>query len=215
MKIAASMVKSGSYLLCSLLVLVAASAAVGADGASYQKEKGTTKTLTEGGAIVRIWEYNYIPEATQPCTHEESEWWKQTRNAGNGVFLAWKKGDQKLMAESKERFLLLLNEGRRREYRVPVEDRPSQILFHAEPDYSYIAQKNKISGTVWVSVEVTADGGAGDVKVVEGLGWGLDQNAIRALRQCIFLPAVKDGTFVAERKKLGIFFCGQPSGCQR
>jgi TonB family protein len=214
-KLTTPILKSCSFLFGSLAVLVATFPVIGADGASHQKEKGRNTTFTRDGGIVRIWEYKYIPEATQPCTHEESEWWKQTRNAGNGMFVAWKKRDQKLMAESRNTFLLLITEGRRKEYRVPIEDRPPQVVFHAEPDYSYIARKNKISGTVWASVDITADGTAGDVQVIEGLGWGLDQNAIQALRQFIFLPAVKDGTFVAERKKLGVFFCGQPSGCQR
>jgi len=205
--------RSGRVLLSFLLILSAASVGAGADGASSQEEKGTTKANTRDGATVEVWKYNYIPAASQPCTKEETEWWRQTRAAGNGIFLAWKGHDAKSISESRARFLVLLSEGRQKGYRVPLDDRPSQFLLHARPVYPYIAEKEKIGGTVWVSLDVTADGTAGDVRVIDGLGWGLDQSAIQAVKQWVFLPAIKDGAFVAERKKVGIIFCRRLSEC--
>ena len=49
-----------------------------------------------------------------------------------------------------------------------------------------------------MSVEFMADGSVGAVKIVKGLGPGIDENVIRATRQNLFLPAVKDGAFVSE-----------------
>jgi TonB family protein len=193
-------------LLVSLLILSLVSAVAVADSAQDQREKVKITTLTGGGAVVEIGEFIYIPEATEPCTREESEWWAETRNAGNGMFLAWKKHDKKSTAALRAKFVLLLYEGRQKQYRVPLKDRPSQILFHAEPGYSYAAEKNRVTGTVYLSVEYRADGLVGEVQVTKGLGFGLDENAVQALRQFIFLPAVRDGAFVPEHKNLKITF---------
>jgi TonB family protein len=125
------------------------------------------------------------------------------------MFLAWKNHNKKSIAESRAKFLLLLYEGRLKQYRVPLKDRPPQVLFHSEAAYSYAAEKNRVTGTVYLSVEYGADGLVGEVQVTKGLGFGLDQNAVQALRQFVFLPAVKDGAFVAERKDLKVTFSRQ------
>jgi hypothetical protein len=43
------------------------------------------------------------------------------------------------------------------------------------------------------------DGTVGEVKIVQGLGYGLDEKAAEAARQMIFLTAVKDRKFVSFR----------------
>ena len=140
---------------------------------------------------VTIKTYHDIPEAEGPCTLEECEWWKQIREAGNDL---QRKGDKK----SRARFLLLLSEGQRKAYHVPLADRPVQVLesIMVRP-MSDVIRREKIDGTVVLSVEFRADGSVGDVKMIEGrVGWGLDEGAARAARQAVFLPAVSGGTFV-------------------
>ncbi len=46
-----------------------------------------------------------------------------------------------------------------------------------------------------------------DIQIIEGLAYGLDENAIQAARQVVFLPAIKDGAFVGSRgdMKYGFF----------
>ena len=47
-------------------------------------------------------------------------------------------------------------------------------IFVPEPEYTDQARKKKIQGTVVVSLTVTVDGTTRDIKVVKGVGYGLD-----------------------------------------
>jgi TonB family protein len=51
----------------------------------------------------------------------------------------------------------------------------------------------KIEGTVRLYVEVGIDGLAHNVRVIKGLGFGLDESAIEAVRKWQFAPARRDG----------------------
>ena len=79
-----------------------------------------TTSKAQGGALA-VTTYFDIPEATEPCTPEACQWWDEIRATGN---ILNKKDDKKLKA----RFLLLLHEGQQKSYRVPVKDRPAQVL---------------------------------------------------------------------------------------
>lgn len=67
----------------------------------------------------------------------------------------------------------------------------SEVICGVCPDplYSEEARKSKLQGTVLLSVLVGADGRAKDVRVLRGLGMGLDENAIQAIRNWQFIPA--------------------------
>ncbi|CAN5213943.1 hypothetical protein BH11MYX1_BH11MYX1_04640 [soil metagenome] len=54
-----------------------------------------------------------------------------------------------------------------------------------------------IEGTVVIDLVVGADGRASDIKLVSGLGHGLDQAAIQAIRACQFTPGEQAGRPVA------------------
>lgn len=71
---------------------------------------------------------------------------------------------------------------------VPVA---SQVICLICPDplYSDEARKTKMQGSVWLSVLVGADGRAKDIRILRGIGMGLDENAIAAVRNWKFLPA--------------------------
>ena len=71
----------------------------------------------------------------------------------------------------------------------------SQVICRVCPDplYSEEARKTKMQGSVLLNVLVGADGRAKDIRVVRGLGMGLDENAIQAIRNWQFIPA-KDNT---------------------
>jgi TonB family protein len=66
-------------------------------------------------------------------------------------------------------------------------------IFVPEPEYTDQARKKKINGTVVVSLTVTVDGTTRDIKVVKGLGYGLDEKAVEAVSRWKFSPALKDG----------------------
>ncbi len=54
-----------------------------------------------------------------------------------------------------------------------------------------------VSGIVLVSFQVTAEGNPEKLKVVRGLGHGLDEKATEAVSQWHFRPGLKDGVPVA------------------
>ncbi len=57
-----------------------------------------------------------------------------------------------------------------------------------------------------MQAEFRSDGKIGEVKVVSGLKDGLDEQAIKATRETLFLPGVKDGMFVAVWMPLWVEF---------
>jgi protein TonB len=61
-----------------------------------------------------------------------------------------------------------------------------------DPAYSDEARKAKLQGLVTMHVLVGADGRVRDVQVTRGIGLGLDENAVRAVRGWQFIPA-RDG----------------------
>ena len=74
------------------------------------------------------------------------------------------------------------------------------------PDYSEDARRRGIEGDVVLEIVVRADGGVGDVKVLHGLGGGLDQRAIDAVRQWRFSPARRFGTPVDVMVEVAVEF---------
>ncbi len=67
------------------------------------------------------------------------------------------------------------------------------LVFKVEPEYSEEARKAKYQGTVTLYVEVDAAGKASHIRVMHGLGLGLDEKAIEAVKKWTFRPGLKDG----------------------
>ena len=74
--------------------------------------------------------------------------------------------------------------------------------------YTQEAMDAHIEGTVGLEVVVQADGAVGDVKVARSLDptYGLDQEAVKAMKQWQFKPGTKDGKAVAVRVDVEIRF---------
>lgn len=70
---------------------------------------------------------------------------------------------------------------------------PPAILFRRDPMYSEDARKAQYEGTVVLEAIVRKDGSVEIVRVVRGLGLGLDENAIEALKDWKFSPAMRQG----------------------
>ena len=68
------------------------------------------------------------------------------------------------------------------------------LLYKEEPDYTEEARAAKLQGTVVLSVEIDPTGTATNFKVVRGLGLGLDEKAVEAVKKWKFKPGEKDGT---------------------
>lgn len=68
-----------------------------------------------------------------------------------------------------------------------------QAVSAPDPDYTEEARRAKKQGTCVLWLIVDAAGHPRDIKVVRGLGLGLDEKALEAVRQWRFQPALKDG----------------------
>jgi TonB family protein len=70
---------------------------------------------------------------------------------------------------------------------------PAEILSKPVPIYTEEARAKHIEGEVLLEVVLEASGKLRVIKVVRGLGHGLDDAAVRAAEQIRFKPALKDG----------------------
>ncbi len=68
-----------------------------------------------------------------------------------------------------------------------------QAIATPDPDYTDEARKAKREGTCILGLIVDTAGNPRDIRVVRGLGYGLDAKAIDAVRQWRFEPAMKEG----------------------
>lgn len=81
-----------------------------------------------------------------------------------------------------------------------------RVIYDPDPDYTDVARLEKLQGTVGLWVIVGADGHVQDVNLRRGLGSGLDERAIAAVRTWRFEPARKDGEPVAVRVSVEVNF---------
>jgi len=63
------------------------------------------------------------------------------------------------------------------------------VISKTEPQYTKEALAAKIEGDVILSMMIGTDGVPSDIKLVRGLGMGLDENAVECLKQWRFRPA--------------------------
>ena len=76
---------------------------------------------------------------------------------------------------------------------APARVVPAEILSKPTPAYTDEARAKRIEGEVLLEVVFEATGKLRVLKVVRGLGHGLDENAVRAAEQIHFKPALRDG----------------------
>jgi TonB family protein len=74
-----------------------------------------------------------------------------------------------------------------------VKTLPAEITYKPRPVYTEEGRKLKIEGEVLVDVVFSSTGQIHIVKVVQGLGHGLDESAVRAAEKIQFKPALRDG----------------------
>ena len=76
-----------------------------------------------------------------------------------------------------------------------------KVVTEVKPNYTAEAMKARIQGGLSLEAVVLEDGVVGDVEIVESLDkvYGLDDQAIKAIRQWVFEPGTKDGKPVAVR----------------
>jgi TonB family protein len=96
--------------------------------------------------------------------------------------------------------------GPERIYEVGGSVSEPSVLQIIEPRYTAGALLARIQGKVVLSMIVGADGLARDIIVEQGVDPGLDQNAIKAIRQWSFRPASHNGVPVAVKARVAVNF---------
>lgn len=94
----------------------------------------------------------------------------------------------------------------------PAFYQPPKILSQPAAAVSEEARSAKVCGSVLVNFVIGLDGTPNNVKVERSLGYGLDENAVRAVRAWRFQPATKEGQPVAVPSNAEVNF--HTAGCQ-
>ena len=83
-----------------------------------------------------------------------------------------------------------------------------QVVTQVGPQYTSEAMRQMIEGEVVLDVVVKSDGTVGDVKVTQSLDavYGLDESAVRAMKQWKFKPGTKAGKAVNVRVEVRMRF---------
>lgn len=83
---------------------------------------------------------------------------------------------------------------------------PPRTTYSPEPAYTPEASKSKYQGTVTLSVIVAADGSVQSACALQSLGYGLDKQAVDAVRKWKFEPATLNGKPMPEQVMIEVDF---------
>jgi TonB family protein len=70
---------------------------------------------------------------------------------------------------------------------------PPRVIREVKADFTEEARRRGVSGEVLLEIVVRRDGSVSDIKVMRGLGSGLNERAADAVRQWQFAPARRQG----------------------
>jgi TonB family protein len=90
--------------------------------------------------------------------------------------------------------------------RSTAVDQQAKVVTSIAPESNEFAQANGIAGRALYRAVIAPDGKPGEIAVVRPIGFGLDENAVAAIRKATFQPAVKAGQPVAETLDLAVLF---------
>jgi TonB family protein len=90
--------------------------------------------------------------------------------------------------------------------RSSAVDQQAKVLTSIAPDSNEFAQASGIAGQALYRVVIGADGKPTEIAVERPIGFGLDENAVAAIRKATFQPALKAGQPVAETLDLAVLF---------
>jgi periplasmic protein TonB len=129
----------------------------------------------------------YDPNATMAITHRDLglPWMKDKNNSNGdkgGNTIGTNPGDTMGSTDGDD-------EGEATGGRYAPGAYPVKCLYCPDPEYTDEARHEKLQGSVTLRVLVTREGRAGQIKIVKGLGLGLDERAISAIRSWRFQPA--------------------------
>ena len=159
-----------------------------------------------------------LPQKSKDCTPAEEKWWNDIRHNGDEISslreqlneVSRQRGNTKKVTNQLEArrndLIALIKTGHDKKYNAPVDDTRIMILYSPRPQYSEEARQQKVQGTVQVEAEFQADGQIGKARVLRGIGHGLDEKALDAVRTVTFVPQIAGGHFMASTHKIVVSF---------
>jgi TonB family protein len=79
---------------------------------------------------------------------------------------------------------------------------PAVAIYKASAPLTQEARMARVNGEVRLKILISATGAVEVIKVVKGLGHGLDESAAQAARISKFLPAEKDGVLISQEAEI-------------
>jgi periplasmic protein TonB len=93
---------------------------------------------------------------------------------------------------------------------IPPADKeqPPQVIREVKANYTEEAKQAGVQGSVVLTAEVLTDGTVGEVTVKQSLDtkYGLDEQAVKAMKQWLFKPGTKGGKPVPVRVDVEMTF---------
>jgi len=99
-----------------------------------------------------------------------------------------------------------LNDGSENPRRIGGSISTPVPMYVVQPEYTQEAREAKVSGTVLVNLIVDGQGSPQNVHILRGLGDGLDEKAVEAVKQYKFKPAMLDGRPVPVKLNVEVNF---------
>jgi protein TonB len=81
-----------------------------------------------------------------------------------------------------------------------------KLLHSEEPEYSDEARRARYQGTVLLAIDVDTAGAVKNIRIIRGLGLGLDEKAIAAVLKWRFRPAMASGRPVTAPAQVSVTF---------
>jgi protein TonB len=89
---------------------------------------------------------------------------------------------------------------------IEAEMKPPVVVRKTEPTYTEDARKAKVEGAVTLWAEIRTDGKPYVIRVTKGLGYGLNESAIKCLSEWRYRPGTANGIPVTVPATIEIFF---------
>jgi TonB family protein len=93
--------------------------------------------------------------------------------------------------------------------------RPLELLDRVQPEYTPEARLARLQGSVILYLEVSPAGTVDKARVIQSLGFGLDEKAIEAVKQWRFKPATVKGKPIKVQQSAEVRFLLNPVGAWR
>jgi TonB family protein len=91
-------------------------------------------------------------------------------------------------------------------YRVGGGVTAPSLIYKVEPQYTEEARQAELQGTVLLYAQIGPDGKAINMKVLRGIGLGLDEKAMEAVTRWQFKPGMKGGQAVTVEAQIEVNF---------